>query len=121
MFPFLCTPILVIPLLAQRPFKESNAYNKRLSICSGACPFYSSIPAAGTKRRSAPASPFCPMWGTNTVEINPAVRRICFSLLAGFYCKQGTSLFYYSLRLSVIALGLSIFFGTLLSSFSARL
>lgn len=90
MFPFLCTPILVIPLLAQRPFKESNAYNKRLSICSGACPFYSSIPAAGTKRRSAPASPFCPVWGTNTVEINPAVRRICFSLLAGFYCKQGT-------------------------------
>ena len=56
MFPFLCTPILVIPLLAQRPFKESNAYNKRLSICSGACPFYRSIPAAGTKRRSAPAS-----------------------------------------------------------------
>lgn len=25
MFPFLCTPILAIHLLAQRPFKESNA------------------------------------------------------------------------------------------------
>ena len=29
MFPFLCTPILAIHLLAQRPFKESNACSKR--------------------------------------------------------------------------------------------
>ena len=39
MFPFLCTPILAIHLLAQKPFKESNACSKRPSICSGACPF----------------------------------------------------------------------------------
>lgn len=32
MFPFLCTPILAIHLLAQRPFKESNACSKRLII-----------------------------------------------------------------------------------------
>lgn len=40
MFPFLCTPILAIHLLAQKPFKESNACSKRPSTL-GRLPFFS--------------------------------------------------------------------------------
>ena len=43
MFPFLCTPILAIHLLAQRPFKESNACSKRPLSADGTAVAFGAI------------------------------------------------------------------------------
>lgn len=60
MFPFLCTPILVIPLLAQRPFKESNAYSKRPSKARALVLFTAPYQPQARKGEALPLRLFAP-------------------------------------------------------------